>query len=361
MADLRLAEIDIQQEDSDYIRVTAGPLEAGFGTTLGNAMRRVLLSSLPGAAIYAVRGEHIQHEFQTIPGIREDLIELMLNLKEVRLRANADRQARMTLDSKGKGVLTAADIQTTADYEIVNPDLVICHVDDADASLSIELFVQTGRGYIPSDQLEQAGETVSIGLIPLDQVYSPIRRVSYEVNEIQQAGEAYDSLALEVWTDGTISGSSAISEASDILVSQLTPFSLMTEGRLQLDVSPVSPILELPIEELALSQRVNNLLRRSKIATIGAVLEHSKEELLTLRNFGELGYTELISALETKGFPVPKGESESEVSTDVSSESASTAANSASDDNLVNDDEPTSALAAALRDAMKERSNTEER
>jgi len=202
---------------------------------------------------------------------------------------------------------------------------------------------------------------VSIGLIPLDQVYSPIRRVSYEVNEIQQAGEAYDSLALEVWTDGTISGSSAISEASDILVSQLTPFSLMTEGRLQLDVAPVSPILELPIEELALSQRVNNLLRRSKIATIGAVLEHSKEDLLTLRNFGELGYNELISALQTKGFPVPKGESESDDAMESSTEGSPVTGSSSSEDNLVGDDEPTSALAAALRDAMKERSNTEER
>ena len=357
MADLRLADITIEQEESDYIRVGAGPFESGLGTTIGNAMRRILLSSLPGAAIYAMRGDNIQHEFQTIEGVREDLVELMLNLKEVRLKANADRQARMTLDASGKGVLTAADIQSTSDYEIVNPDLVICHVDDKDANLSIELFVRTGRGYIPSERTDKGGETVTIGLIPMDQVYSPIRRVSYEVNEMQQAGEAYDSLTLEVWTDGTITGSDAVSEASDVLVAQLTPFSLMTEGRLPLDSEPSSPILDLPIEDLGLSQRVNNLLRRSKLSTIGLILEHSREELLALRNFGELGYNELISAMSAKGFPMPEGEGDGmEESIDSRIEVKSDSGES--DDS---DDEPASALAAALRDAMKERSGSEDR
>ena len=358
MADLRLAEITIEQEESDYIRIGAGPFESGLGTTIGNAMRRILLSSLPGAAIYAMRGDNIQHEFQTIEGVREDLVELMLNLKEVRLKANADRQARMTLDSSGKGVLTAADIQSTSDYEIVNPDLVICHVDDKAANLSIELFVRTGRGYIPSEKTDKGGETVTIGLIPMDQIYSPIRRVSYEVNEMQQAGLAYDSLTLEVWTDGTITGSDAVSEASDVLVAQLTPFSLMTEGRLPLDSEPVSPILDLPIEDLGLSQRVNNLLRRSKLSTIGSILEHSREELLALRNFGELGYNELISAMAAKDFPMPEGEGDP---VDESIIEARAESDSNSDSNIDSDDEPASALAAALRDAMKERSGSEDR
>jgi len=178
--------------------------------------------------------------------------------------------------------------------------------------------------------------------------------VSYEVNEVQQAGLAYDSLTLEVWTDGTITGSDAVSEASDVLVAQLTPFSLMTEGRLPLDSEPVSPILDLPIEDLGLSQRVNNLLRRSKLSTIGSILEHSREELLALRNFGELGYNELISAMSAKGFPMPEGEGESIIE-------ARAEADSSNDSNNESDDEPASALAAALRDAMKERSGSEDR
>ncbi len=216
--------IEVEEEGEGYARLVAEPVEAGFGVTLGNALRRVLLSSLPGAAVTSVRIEEVQHEFSTIPHMKEDTTEFLLNVKEIRLRALSDRPAKLYLEGLGEGRVLAGDIQMTADYEIVNPELHLATLDSADARLTVEFNVETGRGCVPAGRQTDG---MPIGVIPVDAIFSPVRRVNFAV-ERTRVGQVtnYDRLALEVWTDGTVTGVEAVSQAADILLGQFALFGI---------------------------------------------------------------------------------------------------------------------------------------
>ncbi len=359
MADLLQPEIRIETEEEDYVHLVAEPLERGFGTTLGNALRRVLLSSLPGAAITSVRIEGVEHEFSTVPGMKEDVTELLLNLKEVRLRAYADRPARLFLEASGQGDITAGQIQATADYEIVNPDQHLATLDTPEASLVVDLNVESGRGYLPAS----VTEGLPIGVIPVDALFTPVRRVNYRVSNTRVGQETnYDRLDLEVWTDGTVDGQAAVSMASEVLREQFYPFQLL--GRPEVAAEPVreaqaAPFegYDMPIEQLDLSVRAYNCLKRSGLVTVGAVLEKSEEELLSLRNFGEKSYMELRDKLVDSGFPAPRVDSRRPAEDDDEQATAPATDQSAAvatADDEEEDDAEVGALGAALMEALRE-------
>jgi len=305
--------IEVEESRNDFARIVAAPLPPGFGITLGNALRRVLLSSLQGAAVTSVRIDGVQHEFSTIPNVKEDTIEFLLNVKELRLRALSDRSGTMVLDISGReGPITAADIQVPEHLEIVNPDLYLATVNSADGRLYVEFNVEIGRGYVPAGQVD--GTT--IGVIPVDAIFSPVRKVNYKVDHTR-VGQAtnYDRLTLEVWTDGTLSGVDAVSKSADILVEQFTLFSHMgrpalptVERGLGAGIQLTPDKYNMPIEDLNLSMRAYNCLRRSGLMTVGQVLEKSEEELLALRNFGRKSYDELRERLDELGLlPADRG------------------------------------------------------
>ncbi|MSQ41443.1 MAG: DNA-directed RNA polymerase subunit alpha [Dehalococcoidia bacterium] len=311
-ADLLVPELKVEIEEGDYARIVAEPLEAGFGTTLGNSLRRVLLSSLPGGAITSVRIEGVEHEFSTLEHMQEDVTELLLNLKEVRLRAFSDRPARLYLEASGVGEVTAGQIQATADYEVMNPQLHLATLDHRDASLVVDINVECGRGYLPAS----VGEGLPIGVIPVDAVFTPVRRVNYRVSHTRVGQDTnYDRLELEVWTDGTTDGKTAVSMAAEILREQTMPFvHLVRPGAVESAATesfsaPPLTGADTPIEALGLSVRAYNCLKRSGLTTVGLVLEKSEEELLALRNFGEKSYEELRQKLIGDGFPAPRHDS----------------------------------------------------
>ena len=299
-------EVEEASDTGDYARVVASPLPPGFGITLGNALRRVLLSSLKGAAVTSVRIDGVLHEFSTIPNIREDTIEFLLNVKELRLRALSDRPGTLILDISGReGAITAADLQVPEHYEVANPELYLATIDSPDARTYVEFNIEQGTGYVPAGQVD--GTT--IGVIPVDSIFSPVRKVNYKVTNTR-VGQAtnYDKLTLEVWTDGTTGAVEAVSSSADFIIDQFRLFSHM--GR------PALPVVErglgagmqlpadkygMPIEDLNLSMRAYNCLRRSGLITIGQVLEKSEEELLALRNFGRKSYDELREKLDEMG------------------------------------------------------------
>ena len=307
------ALIEVEESRDDYARIVAAPLPPGFGITLGNALRRVLLSSLQGAAVVSVRIDGVQHEFSTIPNVKEDTIEFLLNVKELRLRAHSERPGTMILDISGReGPITADLIQVPEHYEIVNQDLYLATVNSSDGRLYVELNVDQGRGYVPAGLVD--GTT--IGVIPVDAIFSPVRKVNYRV-EHTRVGQAtnYDKLTLEVWTDGTISGQDAVSRSADVLIEQFTLFSHMgrptlptVERGLGAGIQLTPDKYNMQIEDLNLSMRAYNCLRRSGLVTVGQVLEKSEEELLALRNFGRKSYDELRERLDEMGLlPADRG------------------------------------------------------
>jgi DNA-directed RNA polymerase subunit alpha len=309
-------EIVVDEEsDETFCRLVAEPLEAGFGTTLGNAMRRTLLSSLLGAAITSARIEGVDHEFSSLTNAKEDMIEFLLNVKDVRIRALSDRPAKMYLEVSGERAVTAADIQPGADLEIVNPDLKLLTLESPDAHIFVEFTVEQGRGYRPAG----TSEGLPIGVIPVDAIFSPVRRVNYRV-EHTRVGQVtdYERLILEVWTDGTTTPIDAVGHAADMLVEQFALFSRLGKpqptvvGRGLGSGSAMPPErYNTAIEDLNLSVRAYNCLKRSGLMTVGAILEKSEEELLSLRNFGRKSYDELKDKLLEMGF-LRLGELESE-------------------------------------------------
>ena len=308
-AELQTPKLRVEQQEGDYVKLVMEPLNEGFGVTVGNALRRVLLSSLPGAAITSVRIDGVDHEFSTVEHMREDVTELLLNLKEVRLRAHADRPARLFLEAAGETEVRAGDVQATADYEIANPALHLARLDNPDASLVIDLNVETGRGYQPA----AAAEGLPIGVIPIDALFTPVRRVNYRVANTRVGQDTnFDRLELEVWTDGTIDGEQAIAQAAAILREQLQPLGALggDEGAGEREAAAASTIAghDMPIEQLNLSMRAFNCLKRSGLVTVGAILERSSDELMALRNFGEKSYEELRDRLLERGFPAPRGD-----------------------------------------------------
>jgi DNA-directed RNA polymerase subunit alpha len=300
------ASIEVEESRDDYARIIAAPLPPGFGITLGNALRRVLLSSLQGAAVVSVKIDGVQHEFSTIPNVKEDTIEFLLNVKELRLRAHSERPGTMILDISGReGAITAEDIVVPEHYEIVNPDLYLATVNSPEGRLYVELNVDQGRGYVPAGQVD--GTT--IGVIPVDAIFSPVRKVNYRV-EHTRVGQAtnYDKLTLEVWTDGTVSGQDAVSRSADVLIKEFELFSHMgrptlptVERGLGAGIQLTPDKYNMAIEDLNLSMRAYNCLRRSGLVTVGQVLEKSEEELLALRNFGRKSYDELRERLDEMG------------------------------------------------------------
>jgi len=304
---LAVPQIEVVESDNDYARILAEPLEPGFGITVGNALRRVLLSSLPGAAVVSIRIDGVQHEFSTIPHMKEDTIEFILNVKELRLRALSDRPGKLFLEIAGReGGISAADIQAPPDYEIVNPSLHLATLDSTDAELRVEFNVEQGRGYVPAGLTDG----LPIGVIPVDAIFTPVHRVNYKVEHTRVGQDSnYDRLVLEVWTDGTISAVEAISQSADILLGQLALFSQLGK--------PAPPVVErglgagtvltparynTQIEDLQLSVRAYNCLKRTGLMTVGQVLEKSEDELLSLRNFGRKSYDELRERLIELGF-----------------------------------------------------------
>ena len=363
MTDLLKPEIRVETDETDSALIIAEPLEKGFGTTLGNSLRRVLLSSLPGAAITSVRVEGVEHEFSTIEGMKEDVTEFLLNLKEVRLRAFSDRPARLFLEVDGPGEVTAGQIEATADYEIVNPELVLASLDSKEASLVVDLNVETGRGYLPAT----VNEGLPIGVIPVDAIFTPVRRVNFRVSNTRVGQDTnFDRLELEIWTDGTIDGQQSLSLASEILREQFLGFqSLGGEVQEPVAVLEEAEVFEghdMPIEQLQLSVRAYNCLKRSGLMTVGTLIEKSEEELLALRNFGEKSYFELKEKLVSAGFPAPRTDSrvdggpEDEQPTAVAVEAPFAEAEAPAVEALAteSDDDEVGALGAALMEALKE-------
>ncbi len=292
----------------NYGRFIISPLESGYGVTLGNALRRVLLSSLDGAAVTSVRIADRQHEFSEIPGVREDVVQTMLNFKQLRLVMHEGEAARLRLEVRGEGVVTAADVIAPAEVEIVNPELYLFTVDDAKTNLEIELNVERGRGYSPSDDRPR----LPIGELPTDAIFSPVRKVNFEVGQARVAQDtSFDRLTMEIWTDGTIRPELALSRAATILIAHLRDLAGVTEESLvaaatrEEEPKLASEVYEIPIENLDLSVRVFNSLKRTGITSVGEVLdmlEKGQDAMLSIRNFGEKSLDELKERLREKGY-----------------------------------------------------------
>jgi len=324
---LAIPRIDCVESQGDYGHFVAEPLEKGFAATLGNALRRVLLGYLPGAAVTQVRIEGIQHEFSTIPNVKEDTIEFLLNVKALRLKPITGRPTKLTLDVTGMGRLCAADIQPSADFEIVNPELYLATLDSPEVRLYVELDVELGEGY----RQAESSDNLPAGTIPLDAIFTPVRKVDFTTQPIHIGKEtSRERLYLEVWTDGTISPTDAISQAASILVEQLTPFvdyprvsQLKTEEQL-VRLSIPNEQYNMPVEQLKLSVRTMNCLRRAGVATVGELISKGGKELLSLRNFGEKSKQELEERLEVLGLSLnPQGKPETpqpEETTDLAGE-----------------------------------------
>jgi DNA-directed RNA polymerase subunit alpha len=315
LMDFQVPRIASEEADDHRGVFQIEPLDRGFGHTFGNSLRRVLLSSLEGAAVTAVKIEGVAHEFTTLPGVREDVIDIILNLKNlIVLLHGASPEIEVYIAKKGAGVVTAADIEAPADLEILNPDLEIAHVSDK-GKLEMTLTIGRGRGYVPAE-LNRGPET-TIGVIPIDSIFSPVRRVAYEV-EAARVGQRtdYDKLVLDVTTDGSVTPRDAIGEAAEILIRQLAIFTDLDriEGLSEAQVAesateaPVSHGMEnFPIEELELGVRSYNCLKRVGIETIGDLTSKSESELVAIPNFGRKSIEEVREALATHGL-VLKGE-----------------------------------------------------
>ncbi len=298
-------EIEAEEAEGNTQRFTISPLEPGFGHTLGNSLRRTLLSSIPGAAVTRVRLDDALHEFGTIKGVKEDVTDIILNLKDLVLTCTSDEDVPLRLDVRGPKEVTARDIQTTSDVEILNPDLPIASVN-ATGRLALDLTVEQGRGYASADKTKRAG--APIGEIPVDAIFSPVRRVAFEIEptRVEQATN-YDKLTLEIETDGSISPREALASAGATLrnlVALVGDLSAEQEGLELGEVSPVtatSPDLELPIEELDLSERPRNCLKRARVDSIGQLVQKTEDDLLAITNFGQKSLDEVIQKLDERG------------------------------------------------------------
>ena len=303
----------VESEDS-YGRFVAEPLERGFGITLGNALRRVLLSSLQGAAVTWVKIEGVQHEFSTIPHVREDTTEFLLNVKSMRLRPVTRQDGNLTLEAEGQTDITAGDIKPSADFEIVNPDLHLATLDSPEGRLSVEFNVKLGKGYAPAAH----ADGLPIGIIPVDAIFTPVLKVNYFVEPAGVAEHAdYEKLTLDVWTDGTISAIEAVSQSAQILREHFSFFTpLVSAAAGDAEKQPVPSNIsveqyEMPLERLGLSPRVFNCLRRNKVSKVGQLLEMSEQELLSLKKLGRKSVEELHQRLDELGLSMEaKGEHE---------------------------------------------------
>ena len=298
-------------EDGRYGKFVVEPLERGYGITLGNSLRRVLLSSLPGVAVTSVRIDGIQHEFSTIPGVKEDVTEIILNIKGLTLNYSGEEAKELFISAKGECEVTAASIQADSEIEILEPEAHIATLG-ADAELNMHLTLEKGRGYVSAERNKEImcekGENV-IGVIPVDSIYSPVLKVNYTV-ENTRVGQItdYDKLTLEVWTDGTISANEAVSLAAKVLNDHLTLFvdlseeAARTEIMVERDDKSHEKILEMTIEELDLSVRSFNCLKRAGINTVEDLIGKTEEEMMKVRNLGKKSLEEVINKLHSLGY-----------------------------------------------------------
>jgi DNA-directed RNA polymerase subunit alpha len=296
-------QVEAGEAEGNLQQFTIAPLEPGFGHTLGNSLRRTLLSSIPGAAVTQVRFDEALHEFDVIPGVKEDVTDLILNIKDLVLTCSAEEPVTLRLDARGPGEVSAADIQTTADVEILNPDLHLATVN-AKGRLAVDLTVEQGRGYLSAERNKR---TSTIGLIPVDAIFSPVRRVAFSVEptRVEQATN-YDKLTLEIETDGSISPRDALSSAGDTLRNLVALVAELSDEPRGLELGEVapstaSPDLELPIEELELSERPRNCLKRARVDTIGQLVQKTEDDLLAITNFGSKSLDEVLQKLDERG------------------------------------------------------------
>jgi DNA-directed RNA polymerase subunit alpha len=298
----------LSDADGDRQLFAISPLEPGFGHTLGNSLRRTLLSSIPGAAITQVRFDDALHEFDTIEGITEDVTDIILNLKDLVLQVHSDEPVTLRLDARGEGrvpkAVTAGDIQTTADVEILNKDLHLATLNGS-GRLAIDLTVEKGRGYVSADRNKTSA---TIGVIPVDSIFSPVRRVTFSVEPTRvEQSTAFDRLVLDIETDGSISAREALASAGATLRTLVQLIEEMSDEPQGLELGEVSgvavgsPDLELPIEDLDLSERPRNCLKRAQVNTVGELLEKSEDDLLAITNFGQKSLDEVIQKLDERG------------------------------------------------------------
>ena len=313
-------KIEREAEARNYGKFVISPLERGYGITLGNALRRVLLSSLEGAAVTSIRIADVQHEFSEIPGVREDVIRVMLQIKQLRMKMFDVDTARLHLEVRGAGIVTAADIIAPPEVEIVNPDLYLFTVDANETSLELEMTAERGRGYSPADE---RGGRLPIGEIPIDAIFSPVKRINWEAG-YARVGQStnYDRLLMEIWTDGTIGPEDALSTSAKIMIEHLRHLAGVSEESLTIidqeeeeSSRLTSEMIETPIENLDLSVRVFNSLKRTGITTVGEVLElleKGDEAVMSIRNFGEKSLDELRTKMSEKGYLEDEEENEAE-------------------------------------------------
>jgi len=312
LSGLLVPNIECTESVDNFGRFVAEPLEKGFGITLGNSLRRVLIGYLPGAAVTHARIEGVQHEFTVIPNAKEDVMDFLLNVKELRLKPLSDHGGTLTLEVQGTGRVCAADIKPSADFEITNPELCLINLNTPDTRFYAEFDVELGTGF----RAAESKDNMSVGTIPVDTIFTPIRKVNFNIEPTHTGRETNrERLNLEVWTDGTMSPVDAVSHAASILIEQLNPFleyvkisQMKAEERL-IRLSIPDEKYNMPVEQLELSVRTMNCLRRSNITTVGELIGKGTKELLKLRNFGQKSHLEIESRLAAIGLSLtPKVE-----------------------------------------------------
>ena len=294
----------IGEEEDNRQRFAVGPLDPGFGHTLGNSLRRTLLSSIPGAAVTQVRFDEALHEFTTLPGVKEDVTDLILNLKDILLRVHSDEPVTIRLDKRGPGDATAGDLQVTADVEVLNPAQRIATLN-AKGRLAVDLTVERGRGYVSADKNKR---TTTIGVIPVDAIFSPIRRVAFTVEPVRvEQSTDFDRLVLDIETDGSLNPREALASAGDTLRTLVSLVADLEEEPMGLELGEVgsvgtgSPDLDLRIEDLDLTERPRNCLKRAQINTIGELVDRTLDDLLNITNFGQKSLDEVLQKLDERG------------------------------------------------------------
>lgn len=310
MIEIEKPKIEKISDEAKYGKFVVEPLERGYGNTLGNSLRRILLSSLPGAAVTSIQIDGVLHEFSTIEGVVEDVASIILNIKKLALKIYSDEEKVIEIDFKGEGVITAADITHDSDVEILNPDLYIATIAK-NGHLRMRMYAQRGRGYTPADQNKR--EDLPIGVIPIDSIYTPVSRVNFQV-ENTRVGQSsdYDKLSLDVWTDGSISPKEAISLGAKILTEHLNIFVDMTkeaktaEIMVEKEEDQKEKVLEMTIEELDLSVRSYNCLKRAGINTVLELANKSEDDMMKVRNLGRKSLEEVKHKLEELGLGLRK-------------------------------------------------------
>ena len=298
--------------DGRYGKFVVEPLERGFGTTLGNSLRRVLLSSLPGVAVTSIKIDGVVHEFSTIEGVKEDVTEIVLNVKGITAKLYSDTPKTVRIEASGEGEVTAGSIQQDAELEVLNPDWHIATLADG-AKLVMELTFDKGRGYVPAERNKQNAEQAPLGSLPVDSIYTPVLKVNYGV-ENTRVGQItdYDKLTLEVWTDGTISAQEAVSLAARIMTEHLNLFVTLSQEAMDAEImvekddKGKEKALEMTIEDLDLSVRSFNCLKRAGINTVEYLISKSEDEMMKVRNLGRKSLEEVVAKLDSLGFKLSK-------------------------------------------------------